>query len=107
MRGHIRKRGKNSYSLTISLGKDVSTGKYKQQWVSVQIRGNAEVIESKDSRFEGLVAKYKPARMTPLRASLRFDLIMITPERIIYFDTNLMGNKAGIYQQWERKKWSN
>jgi len=36
MRGHITKRGKNSYSIAISLGKDSSTGKYKQQWVSVK-----------------------------------------------------------------------
>ena len=36
MRGHIRKRGKNSYSIKISLGKDAATGKYKSQWVSVK-----------------------------------------------------------------------
>lgn len=36
MRGHIEKRGKNSYSLAISLGKDPATGKYKYQWVSVK-----------------------------------------------------------------------
>jgi integrase len=36
MRGHITKRGKNSYSVAISLGKDPVTGKYKQQWVSVK-----------------------------------------------------------------------
>jgi integrase len=36
MRGHIVKRGKNSYSIAISLGKDATTGKYKQQWVSVK-----------------------------------------------------------------------
>ena len=36
MRGHITKRGKNSYSIAISLGKDPTTGKYKQQWVSVR-----------------------------------------------------------------------
>ncbi|HEY33141.1 MAG TPA: site-specific integrase [Dehalococcoidia bacterium] len=36
MRGHIRKRGKNSYSLVISLGKDAATGKYKYHWESVQ-----------------------------------------------------------------------
>ena len=35
MRGHITKRGKNSYSIAISLGKDL-TGRYKQQWVSVK-----------------------------------------------------------------------
>ena len=36
MRGHIVKRGKNSYSLKVSLGKDASTGKYKYQWVTVK-----------------------------------------------------------------------
>ena len=36
MRGHITKRGKNSYSIAVSLGRDASTGKYKQQWISVK-----------------------------------------------------------------------
>jgi len=36
MRGHITKRGKNSYSIAISLGKDPTTGKYKYQWVSIK-----------------------------------------------------------------------
>ena len=36
MRGHITKRGKNSYSIKISMGKDAATGKYKYQWVSVK-----------------------------------------------------------------------
>jgi hypothetical protein len=36
MRGHITKRGKNSYSLAISLGKDTTTGKYKYQWTTVK-----------------------------------------------------------------------
>ncbi|MFC2022744.1 tyrosine-type recombinase/integrase [Chloroflexota bacterium] len=36
MRGHIIKRGKNSYSIAVSLGKDPTTGKYKQQWVTVK-----------------------------------------------------------------------
>ena len=35
MRGHIEKRGKNSYSIAISMGKD-NTGKYKYQWVTVK-----------------------------------------------------------------------
>jgi len=35
MRGHITKRGKNSYSIKVSLGKDAS-GKYKYQWVTVR-----------------------------------------------------------------------
>lgn len=36
MRGHITKRGKNSYSIKISLGLDPATKRYKQQWVTVQ-----------------------------------------------------------------------
>ena len=36
MRGHIEKRGKNSYSIAISLGKDTDTGKYKYQWTTVK-----------------------------------------------------------------------
>jgi integrase len=36
MRGHITKRGKSSYAIGISLGKDAATGKYKQQWFTVR-----------------------------------------------------------------------
>jgi integrase len=36
MRGHITKRGKDSYSIVVSLGKDDATGKYKYRWVSVR-----------------------------------------------------------------------
>jgi len=36
MRGHIEKRGKNSYSIAISMGKDATTGKYKYQWTTVK-----------------------------------------------------------------------
>jgi len=36
MRGHITKRGKDSYSIVLNLGRDPSTGKRKQQWVSVK-----------------------------------------------------------------------
>ncbi len=35
MRGHIIKRYKNSYTVILNLGIDPTTGKYKQQWVSV------------------------------------------------------------------------
>jgi integrase len=49
MRGHIIKRGKNSYSIAISLGKDSTTGKYKQQWVS--IRGNKKDAEKRLSEL--------------------------------------------------------
>lgn len=36
MRGHIRKRGKNSYTIVLSLGFDPATGKRNQQWVSIK-----------------------------------------------------------------------
>jgi len=36
MRGHIRKRGKNSYTIVLSLGLDPATGKRNQQWVSIK-----------------------------------------------------------------------
>lgn len=36
MRGHIRKRGKDSWTIVLSMGRDPSTGKYSQQWVSVK-----------------------------------------------------------------------
>jgi integrase len=36
MRGHITKRGKDSYTIVLNLGRDPSTGKRKQQWISVK-----------------------------------------------------------------------
>ena len=36
MRGHIVKRYKNSYTIVLTLGVDPTTGKRKQQWVSVK-----------------------------------------------------------------------
>lgn len=36
MRGHIRKRSKNSYTIVLSLGFDPLTGKRKQQWISIK-----------------------------------------------------------------------
>lgn len=36
MRGHITKRGKNSYSIVISLGYDQATGKRLRQWISIK-----------------------------------------------------------------------
>ena len=38
MRGHLRKRGKNSWTIVVDLGRDPSSGKRRQQWVS--IKGN-------------------------------------------------------------------
>ncbi len=75
----------------------------KQQWMSVQMRGNAQVIPPGDPQFERLVEKYKPVRVTPQRAALRFDVVRIRPTSAVYFDTNLSAEKFGIYQQWDRK----
>jgi len=36
MRGCIRKRGKDSYSIAVSLGRDAATGKYKYVWMGVK-----------------------------------------------------------------------
>ena len=75
----------------------------KKEWLSVQIKGNAEVIPPNDPQFGDLLKRYKPVRVTPKRAVLRFDIVRITPTSAIYFDTNLPDEKYGIYQHWERK----
>ena len=36
MRGYIRKRGKNSYAITISLGRDPATGRYLKDYLTVK-----------------------------------------------------------------------
>lgn len=36
MRGYIRKRGKDSYSIAVSLGRDPATGRYKYVWEGVK-----------------------------------------------------------------------
>lgn len=77
--------------------------KVKKEWMSVQIRGNAEVIAPDDPRFGTIVKKYKPVRLTVKRAVLRFDAVRITPTSAVYFNTNLPDEKRGVYQYWERR----
>jgi len=36
MRGHITKRGKDSYTVVLNLGIDPATGRRKQQWLSIK-----------------------------------------------------------------------
>ena len=74
----------------------------KKEWISVQIRGTAEIIESDDERFMAFLEKYNLVRVTPERAVRRFDLIRVTPQQIYYFNTNLGGNKKSVYQLWKR-----
>jgi integrase len=45
MRGHIVKRGKNSYTIILNLGTDPQTGNRKQQWES--IKGNKKDAEKR------------------------------------------------------------
>jgi len=49
MRGHIVKRYKNSYTIVLNLGIDPTTGKRKQQWVSV--KGTKKGAEKKLSEL--------------------------------------------------------
>jgi len=49
MRGHITKRGKDSYTIVLNLGRDPETGKRKQQWVSV--KGTKKVAERRLSEL--------------------------------------------------------
>lgn len=49
MRGHIVKRGKNSYSIKVSLGFDSSSGKYRYQWITS--KGNKKAAEEKLSEL--------------------------------------------------------
>ena len=73
-----------------------------KQWRSVQIKGTAEVIESSDPRFGGLLDKYNLVRVTKPRAFRRFDLIKVTPQQIYYFDTTLGAEEFSPYQLWLR-----
>jgi len=45
MRGHITKRGTDSYSIVVSMGNDPATGKRLQQWVTV--KGNKKDAEKR------------------------------------------------------------
>lgn len=65
MRGHIKKRYKGSYTIVLNLGRDPSTGKRKQQWISIKgTRKDAEkrLAELLHQMDNG--AFIKPARTT-------------------------------------------
>ena len=65
MRGHIVKRGKNSYSIVLSLGYDPVTGKRLRQWVS--IKGNKKDAELKLSELQRQIdtgSFLKPGKVT-------------------------------------------
>lgn len=65
MRGHITKRGKDSYSIKVSTGKDIKTGKYKYQWVTV--KGTKKDAEKRLSEMLNQLDNgtfMKPGKMT-------------------------------------------
>jgi len=66
MRGHITKRGKDSYSIKVSIGKDANTGKYKYQWTTVKgTKKEAEkrLLEILDQLDNGVFMR--PGKTTP------------------------------------------
>lgn len=73
-----------------------------KQWTSVQIKGTAEIIPSTDPRFLPTLDKYNLVRVTKPRAVRRFDIIRVTPEQIVYFDTTLGAADLSPYQFWFR-----
>ena len=76
----------------------------KKEWRSIQIKGTAEVISTSDKRFNELLDKYHRVKVSKVRAPLRFYIVKLTPAKIVYFDTNLAVEKAGVYQLWTREK---
>ena len=76
----------------------------KKEWRSVQIRGKAELLTAEDPSFMPTLEKYSLVRVTKERAQRRFDIIRVTPEQIIYFDTTLSADEYSPYQLWKRGK---
>ena len=65
MRGHIKQRSKGSWSIVVELGRDPSTGKRNQQWVTV--RGTKKDAESKLAELQHQMdtgAYLKPSKIT-------------------------------------------
>lgn len=73
-----------------------------KQWTSVQIKGTAELISADDPQFVPTLEKYNLVRVTKDRAVRRFDIIRVTPQQIVYFDTTLGARDYSPYQFWTR-----
>ena len=50
MRGHITKRGKNSWSIVLDVGRNPATGKRRQKWISVKGAGTEYQVQSKGGK---------------------------------------------------------
>ena len=73
----------------------------KKQWRSVQIEGRAEVVFSGDPRFEPYLDKYQLVRLSKERAKKRMDILRVTIEKVIFFDSTLFKSGFSPYQMWE------
>ena len=65
MRGHVTKRSKDSWTIVLDLGRDPSTGKRKQQWVTV--RGTKREAERKLAELQYQMDSggyVKPSKLT-------------------------------------------
>lgn len=65
MRGYITKRAKDSYTIVLNLGNDPTTGKRKQQWIS--IKGTKKEAEKKLSELLNQIdtgSFVKPGKLT-------------------------------------------
>lgn len=73
-------------------------------WSSVQVNGTAEVIPANDPRFMAMLEKYDLVRMTTERAARRIDVMRVTPQQIVYFNTALAASGYAVYQLWQREE---
>jgi len=74
----------------------------EKQWRSVQIEGRAEVVFSDDPRFEPYLDKYHLVRLSKERAKKRMDILRVTIEKVVFFDSTLLKSGFSPYQMWER-----
>ncbi|MFC2019214.1 tyrosine-type recombinase/integrase [Chloroflexota bacterium] len=65
MRGHIRKRGKNSWAIVMEIGRDATTGRRRQQWQTIQgNKKDAEKLLSNMLHSQDKGIFVKPTRTT-------------------------------------------
>ena len=74
----------------------------EKQWKSVQIEGRAEVIPSSDPRFEAYLDTYQLVRLSKERAKKRMDILKVTIDKVMLFDSTLLKSGGSLYQMWER-----
>ncbi|MDJ0927344.1 MAG: pyridoxamine 5'-phosphate oxidase family protein [Gammaproteobacteria bacterium] len=96
--GHLRDNPSISAVRYISWKADSG----QMRWRSAQLRGTAELIEGTDPRYAGYFQKYNPVGITLERSALRLNVIKVTPQEIMYMDTEPNAEGVGVYQLWRR-----